>query len=258
MPNTALVTGASAGIGTEFARYHAEKGGDLVIAARRKEALEALKIEIEAEHGVTVHVVPADLGSQKGTEKLMKDVDALGVDVDILINNAGYGGHGSILERDAADDRAMIELNVQTLVALTHHFGAKMAERGSGKILQVGSTAGFMPGPAQATYFTTKAFVNSFSQAVDEELRSKGVTCTVLAPGYVETEFADTAGLRGTGLVARPGATARSVAKIGYDGMRRGQLVVINEKMLDFVLNWITPLLPRRWVLGMVSKMQAK
>ena len=203
-------------------------------------------------------MIQADLGSQKGTDKLIKDVDALGVDVEILINNAGYGGHGSILERDAADDRAMIELNVQSLVSLTHHFGAKMAERGSGKILQVGSTAGFMPGPAQATYFATKAFVNSFSQAVDEELRSKGVTCTVLAPGYVETEFADTAGLRGTGLVARPGATPRSVAKIGYDAMRRGQLVVINEKMLDFMLNWITPLLPRRWVLGMVSKMQSK
>ncbi|MEL6689606.1 MAG: SDR family oxidoreductase [Pseudomonadota bacterium] len=258
MPNTALITGASAGIGTEFARYHAEKGGDLIIAARRKETLEALKAEIEAEHEVTVHVLAADLGSQEGAAKLIKDVDALGVDVDILINNAGFGGHGTIIERDADQDRAMIELNVQTLVALTHHFGGKMAERGHGKILQVGSTAGFMPGPKQATYFATKAFVNSFSQAVDEELRSKGVTCTVLAPGYVETEFADAADLHGTDLVARKGATPRSVAKIGYDAMRRGQLVVINEKMLDFMLNWVTPLLPRRWVLAMVSKMQAK
>ncbi|MEM8591256.1 MAG: SDR family oxidoreductase [Pseudomonadota bacterium] len=258
MPNTALVTGASAGIGTEFARYHAEKGGDLIIAARRAEALETLKKEIEEEHGVAVHVVPADLGTQKGCEKFIAAVDKLGVDVDILINNAGFGGHGTILERDASADRAMIELNVQSLVALTHHFGAKMAERGKGKILQVGSTAGFMPGPEQATYFATKAFVNSFSQAVDQELRSKGVTCTVLAPGYVHTEFAQVAELEGTQLVNQKGATARSVAKIGYDAMRRGQLVVINEKFLDFMLNWITPLVPRRMLLNMVSKMQAK
>ncbi|MEM9436068.1 MAG: SDR family oxidoreductase [Pseudomonadota bacterium] len=259
MANTALITGASAGIGTEFARYHARHGGDLVIAARRAEALEELKKEIEAAHDdVTVHVVPADLGTQAGADKLIADVDALGVDIDILINNAGFGGHGTILERDAASDRAMIDLNVQTLVALTHHFGAKMAERGKGRILNVGSTAGFMPGPGQATYFATKAFVNSFSQAVDQELRAKGVTCTVLAPGYVETEFAKVANLEDTNLVKGGGKSAKSVAKFGYDAMRRGELVVVNEKMLSFLLNWVTPLLPRRTVLKMVDKMQAK
>ena len=257
MPNTALITGASAGIGTEFARYHAQRGGDLIIVARRREALEALKAEFEKEHEVSVHVIAADLGSQAGAEQLIADVDALGVDVEILINNAGYGGHGTILDREASDDRAMIELNVQTLVALTHHFGAKMAERGKGKILQVGSTAGFMPGPGQATYFATKAFVNSFSQAVDHELRPKGVTCTVLAPGYVETEFAKVANLEGTNLV-KNGATPRSVAKIGYDAMRRGELVIINEKMLSFLMNWVVPFMPRRSTLKMVDRMQAK
>ncbi|MEO1705642.1 MAG: SDR family oxidoreductase [Pseudomonadota bacterium] len=257
MPNTALITGASAGIGTEFARYHAQRGGDLIIVARRKETLEALKAEFEKEHEVSVHVIAADLGSQAGAEQLIADVDALGVDVEILINNAGYGGHGTILDREASDDRAMIELNVQTLVALTHHFGAKMAERGKGKILQVGSTAGFMPGPGQATYFATKAFVNSFSQAVDHELRPKGVTCTVLAPGYVETEFAKVANLEGTNLV-KNGATPRSVAKIGYDAMRRGELVIINEKMLSFLMNWVVPFMPRRSTLKMVDRMQAK
>lgn len=257
MPNTALITGASAGIGTEFARYHARRGVDLIIAARRTEALEALKAELEAEHEVTVYVVSADLGTQAGTEAFIAAVDALNVEVEILINNAGFGGHGTILDRDAAADRAMIELNVQTLVALTHHFGGQMAARGTGKILNVGSTAGFMPGPGQATYFATKAFVNSFSQAVGHELRPKGVTCTVLAPGYVETEFAKVADLEGTSLTKR-GSTAKSVAKIGYDAMRRGELVIINEKMLSFGLNWITPLLPRRMMLNMVDKMQAK
>ncbi|MEM1238070.1 MAG: SDR family oxidoreductase [Pseudomonadota bacterium] len=257
MANTALVTGASAGIGTEFARYHASKGGDVIITARRVESLMKLKGEIEAAHGVTVHVIASDLGKPEGTAQLIADVDALGVDVDVLINNAGFGGHGNLIDRDIADERAMIELNVQSLVALTHHFGAKMAARGKGKILNVGSTAGFMPGPDQAVYFATKAFVNSFSQAVDQELRGKGVTCTVLAPGYVETEFAQVANLEGTDLV-KSGATATSVAKHGYDAMMDGKLVTINERGLSFMLNWLTPLLPRRQVLKMVEKMQAK
>lgn len=258
MPNTALVTGASSGIGTEIARYHARKGGDAIIVARREAALLDLKADLEGAHSVRIHVLTADLSTSEGAQKLIADVDALGVPVDILVNNAGSGGHGTILERDASEDRAMIELNVQSLVELTHHFGAKMAERGKGRILNVGSTAGFMPGPSQATYFATKAFVNSFSQAVDQELRSKGVTCTVLAPGYVETEFAKVANLDGTGLTKRGGATAKSVAKIGYDAMRRGELVIINEGMLSFMLNWVTPLLPRRTLLKMVDKMQAK
>ena len=257
MANTALITGASAGIGAEFARYHASKGGDLIIAARREDALLELKKELEAAHGVTVHVVAADLGSPEGTSKFIAAVDALAVDVDILINNAGFGGHGNLIDRDIAAERAMIELNVQTLVALTHHFAAKMAARGKGKILNVGSTAGFMPGPDQAVYFATKAFVNSFSQAVDQELRAKGVTCTVLAPGYVETEFAKVANLEGTDL-AQNGATAESVAKHGYDAMMQGKLVTVNERMLSFLLNWVTPLMPRRSVLKMVERMQAK
>ncbi|MEL6913726.1 MAG: SDR family oxidoreductase [Pseudomonadota bacterium] len=258
MPNTALITGASVGIGAEFARFHARRGGDLVIVARRTEALEALKAELEGAHDVAVHVLTADLATRTGAEQLMADVDALGVDIDILINNAGLGGSGLHIERDAAAERAMIELNVQTLVALTHHFGGQMAARGRGKILNVGSTAGFMPGPRQAVYFATKAFVNSFSQAVDQELRSKGVTCTVLAPGYVETEFAKVADLEGTNLVKQKGDTPQNVARIGYNAMRAGELVSINEKMLGFMLGWIVPLLPRRAVLRMVDRMQAK
>lgn len=258
MSNTALITGASVGIGAEFARYHARRGGDLIIGARREDALLALKSELETAHDVTVHVVPADLGTMEGCDKFITDVDALGLDVEILINNAGFGGHGNHIDRDAGAERGMIELNVQTLVALTHHFGGKMAARGKGRILNVGSTAGFMPGPGQAVYFATKAFVNSFSQAVDHELRPKGVTCTVLAPGYVETEFAKAADLEGTNLVKGGGATAASVAKHGYDAMRRGELVTINEKVLSFMMNWVVPLIPRRQALKMIAKMQSK
>jgi len=258
MSNTALITGASSGIGLELARYHASRGGDVILAARRESALVDLKAELEEKHGITAHVLVADLASDQGAAKLHADVVALGVQVDILINNAGFGGHGKHVERDLDDELSMIDLNVKALVELTHRFGGDMARQGGGKILNVGSTAGFAPGPNQAVYFATKAFVNSFSQAVDHELRAKGVTCTVLAPGYVKTEFAEVANLGGTKLIQQGGATARDVAKHGYDAMMQGKLVTINEAKLSFLLNWIIPFLPRRMVLKLFGDMQEK
>ena len=258
MANTALITGASSGIGKELARYHASKGGDVIITARRDDALQNLKAELEASHGISCHTFALDLGASGGAEALYKQVKDAGLQVNILINNAGFGGHGQHTERNLTEEQAMIGLNVTALVTLTHLFAGDMVKQGGGKILNVGSTAGFMPGPDQAVYFATKAFVNSFSQAIDQELRSKGVTCTVLAPGYVETEFAATANLEGTNLIKGGGATAESVARHGYDAMMSGKLVTINERPLSFMLNWIVPFLPRRQVLKMVAKMQAK
>jgi short-subunit dehydrogenase len=258
MPDIALVTGASSGIGEELARHHAAKGGDVILVARREDQLNALKAEIEAEHGVAAHVITMDLGAPGAAQALYDRVRAAGLDVDVLINNAGFGGQGRFIERDLSRDLAMIGLNVQTLVSLCHLFGADMAARGKGRILNVGSTAGFMPGPLQATYFATKAFVNSFSQALDQELRPQGVTVTVLAPGYVKTEFAKIADLEGTGLAAQRGASARSVARHGYEAMRRGELISVNETMLGLMVNWVIPVAPRRMVLKMVERMQTK
>ncbi|WP_226779781.1 SDR family NAD(P)-dependent oxidoreductase [Oceaniglobus trochenteri] len=258
MTNTALITGASSGIGAAFARLHAEKGGDVVLSARSADALEKLAAELEAEHGIAAHVFPADLGQEGAAQQLYDRVKAAGLKVNILINNAGFGGQGKLTERAVAEDLAMIDLNIKALVVLTHAFGRDMAANGGGKILNVGSTAGFMPGPYQATYFATKAFVNSFSQAVDHELRDQGVTCTVLAPGYVETGFAKAANLEGTGLVKGGGATARSVAEHGYRAMQAGKLVSVNETLLGFVVNWLIPMAPRRMVLKMIEKMQKK
>lgn len=257
MPNTALITGASAGIGAEFARYHASKKGDLILVARREDALNQLRRELQNAYGVKVHVIAQDLGVEGGADALVQAVDKLGTQVDILINNAGFGGHGVHTERDLADEQGMIDLNVKALVTLTHAFGGKMAERGKGRILQVGSTAGMMPGPLQAVYFATKAFVVSYSQAIDHELRGRGVTCTVLAPGYVETEFADRADLAGTDL-AKSGKTPASVAKHGYDAMMDGKLVTVNEWQLSILTQWVIPFLPRRMVLKMIEKMQSK
>lgn len=258
MSKIALITGASSGIGAEFARYHAQRGGDVVLTARSEDKLNALATEIEAEHGVKAHVVAADLGTADGASKLIRQVADAVLQIDILINNAGFGGQGRHIDRNLEDEMQMIDLNVKALVALSHHFGREMSKRAQGRILNVGSSAGFMPGPLQAVYFATKAFVKSFSEALDHELRPQGVTVTVLAPGYVKTAFADRADLHGTQLVAGGGKTPRSVAKYGYDAMFRGELIAINEKQLDFMVNWVIPLLPRRSVLKMIERMQRK
>lgn len=258
MSNIALITGASSGIGAEFARIHARKGGDLVLTARSEAKLKDLAVELETQHGVKVHVFAADLAKPDGPDALIRQVSAAGLEIDILINNAGYGGQGRFIDRPLDDEMAMIDLNAKALVTLSHHFGRDMAKRARGRILNVGSTAGFMPGPLQSVYFATKAFVNSFSQALDHELRPQGVTVTLLAPGYVKTGFADRAGLNGTNLVKGGGKTAASAAKHGYEAMQRGALVTVNEGMLGFMVNWIIPLLPRRVVLTMIERMQRR
>ncbi len=255
MSNTALITGASGGIGAEFARYHAARGGDLIITARRADALNALKSELESAHGITVTVITCDLGAADGADTLYAALN--GAHVDILINNAGFGGHGKFVERALADDLAMIDLNVKSLVSLCHKIGNDMVKAGGGKILNVSSTASYMPGPLQATYFATKAFVSSFSYALAEELGDAGVTVTALEPGYVETDFATRADLGGTPLT-KSGQTPASVAKVGYDAMLKGKINVINEAGLAFQLNWLMPFLPHRAKLKFIRKMQEK
>ena len=152
----------------------------------------------------------------------------------------------------------MIDLNISALVTLSHLFGTDMKARRGGKMLQVSSTAGFLPGPYQAVYYATKAFVTSFSQAIDQELRKDGITSTALCPGLVHTEFVASADLAGTGLANQKGATAASVAKCGYDAMMTGTLIAINEPQLSFMMNWLIPVMPRRMVLKMIEKMQTK
>ena len=256
---TALVTGASAGIGKEIARYHASKGGDVIVVARREEPLQELKTEIEAQNGTKVHVYAADLGTPEDATSLWDRIKADGLTVDYLINNAGFGGHGFFHEQDLDRMLAMVDLNVKSLMTLTHLALREMVARRSGRILNVGSTAGMIPGPLQATYHGTKAFVNSFSQALANEVQDKGVTVTVLAPGAVKTEFFDVADMRGAKGIEDPNiATADDVAKIGYDAMMKGDLVVINDKKLRFMLNWLVPFLPRRKALSMARDFAEK
>lgn len=250
MKKRALVTGASSGIGKELARIHAAQGGDLVIVARRSAALDALKDELEAAHNIHVHCVAADLTDQAAPQQLYDHLREEDIEVDYLLNNAGFGGHGYFHERGWSQDEAMIQLNVAALTELTHLFLPDMIARGSGKILNTASTAGFMPGPLQAVYYATKAYVVSFSQAIDEECRSLGVdvTTTALCPGPVATEFVASGDLSGVD-AWQNAKTPESVARVGYEAMQKGKLIAFNEWKLKLLIDWILPFLPRRTVL---------
>lgn len=257
MGNTALVTGASSGIGAELARLHAAKGGDLVLVARRESALQALKAELENAYGIKATVVVADLALSESAANIFAATEKAGIQIDILINNAGFGGHGKFHERDLAQDQAMMQVNMVSLVNLTHLYLQGMVNRNSGKILHVASTAGFLPGPLQAVYYATKAFVISFSQAIAQELSETNITSTVLCPGAVATGFVTAGDLEGTSLWDNA-ASPESVAECGYTAMMKGELVKINEASLSFMLNWIVPFLPRKIVLKMSQQSMEK
>jgi len=252
----ALITGASSGIGKELARVHAERGGDLVVVARSEDKLQALKSELESAHGVTVHVLTKDLTSPDAAREVYDELKEKGLEVDFLVNNAGFGGRGKFHERAWASDLAMIQLNIVALTALTRFYLPDFVARGSGRVLNVSSTASFMPGPLQAVYYATKAYVTFFSNAVAEELHDTAVTVTALLPGATETEFARVSGMDKTDLFANT-FPAREVAEDGYDGMLRGELNVVSgvtfaQKMMLATV----PLMPRKMMLKQVRQMQ--
>lgn len=257
MSNTALITGASSGIGAELARLHAATGGDLVLVARRVDRLQELKQELEAAHGISVTAIGEDLAAAGAAAKLFAATESAGIQVDVLINNAGFGGHGKFHERPLAREQDMMQLNMVTLTELTHMYLQGMVSRHHGKILNVASTASFMPGPLQAVYYATKAYVLSLSQAIAEELSDTGVTVTALCPGAVATGFVAEANLENVAIFDKA-ATPASVARCGYDAMQKGKLVVINEAKLHFLLNWVIPLLPRKLVLKVSRRMMEK
>lgn len=242
---TALITGASSGIGAELAKVHAEHGGDLVVVARRRENLEALKTELEAAHGVTVHVLPKDLAQAEAPQQIYEEVRALGVTVDYLVNNAGFGYRGFFHKLDWATNEAMIKVNILALAALTRLFVPDMVARHSGRILNLGSMAGFLPGPLHAVYYASKAFVISFSEAIANELRHTGVTVTVLCPGPTQSEFTRSAQMSDVNLT-RTLASTRRVAEAGYDAMLRGKTVIVPGLANKITAHGLLRLSPRR------------
>ncbi|MCG9729373.1 SDR family oxidoreductase [Shewanella sp. Isolate13] len=248
MTNTALITGASSGIGLELAKIHASKGGNLILVARSESKLNNLKTELENQYGIQVTVIALDLSQPSSAQELFEQTEARSLQVDTLINNAGFGGHGKFHERSLVHEQAMMQVNMVTLTNLTHLYLKGMVERKQGKILNVSSTASFMPGPLQAVYYATKSYVTSFSQAVAEEVKDNGVTVTALCPGTVATGFVEAGNLEGVD-AWKNAKTPSSVAECGYNGMEKGELVAFNEPSLKFMLNWIIPFLPRKLVL---------
>lgn len=256
MKKIALITGASSGIGKEFAKIHAEKGGDLVIIARSEDKLNTLKTELESEHNINVIVIAKDLTDENATQEIYDELKAANIQIDYLINNAGFGGIGRFDKRDLQKDLAMIQLNISALTALTHHFLQDFVTRNKGKILNVSSTASLMAGPYQAVYYATKAYVTSFSNAVAEELRDTNITVTALMPGATETDFGKTSGMDKTELFENT-ASPREVAEDGYNAMLNGDLDVISGlTFLQKIMMKILPFIPKKMLLKRIGDMQ--
>jgi short-subunit dehydrogenase len=224
---TALITGASAGLGREFAKLAAQDGHDLVLVARRRSRMDELASELGAAHGVGITVIDADLGDRATPLQIVDRVQAAGLQIDILINNAGFGSHGAFAEAELARQLEMVDVNVRALIELCHLFLPGMLARRRGRILNIASLAGFVPGPMMATYYASKAFVLSFTEALATELQGTGVTATASCPGPTATEFGTVSRNEATNLFRRNAATAVSVARHGYKAMLAGQVVAI-------------------------------
>jgi len=218
----ALITGASAGLGVEFARQLSKRGHRLVLAARRKDRLEALAKELGNARAIAI-----DLSKSGSAAKLLADLEAAGEQVEILVNNAGFGLIGRFAELDAKRERQMIDLNVGTLTDLCRAVAPALIKRKSGGIINVASTAAFQPGPNMAVYFATKAYVLSFTEALHEELKPHGVQVSALCPGPTRTEFGEVAGFGGNGMFDRVAMESPEVVAAGLDGLDRNRAVVV-------------------------------
>jgi hypothetical protein len=241
----ALVTGASSGLGADFARELAARGCPVVLVARREERLKRLAEEIGERHRVDARVVALDLGTPEGPAALHARVRDLGLAIDVLVNNAGFGVHGRFLDIPWERERAMLELDVLSLVHLTKLFTRDMVARGFGHVLQVASIGAFQPSPTYATYSAAKSFVASFSEALAWELRGSGVSVTVVSPGVTATEFLDVAGQRRTLYQRLTMMESPAVARAGVRAMLSRRRHVV-PGLGNALTAWSMRLLPRR------------
>ena len=226
---TALVTGASSGIGEAFARELARRGMDLILVARSADRLSEIAGELSAQHGVRVEVLPSDLSEPGAAQRLLQEVERRGLAVHMLINNAGFGTHGRFEDLDSEREQQEIRLNIAALVDLTHAFAPAMLARGGGAVINVASLAGYQPIPYMAVYGATKAFVISFSAALAEEYRGRGLRVLALCPGATATNFFN---VTGEGAVSASGMrTSEQVVATGLRALERGQSVVLDGRL---------------------------
>jgi len=223
MGKTALVTGASSGLGLELAKLFARDGHDLVVVARRRDHLEALATRLAAEHGVAARVIAEDLADPVAPRRIFEELRERRIEVEFLVNSAGFGTSGPFAASDLERELAMVQVNATSLMHLTRLFLPAMIARRSGRILNLGSTAGFQPGPGMAIYYATKAFVNSFTEALGYELRGTGVTATVSCPGATATEFGQISGNAESRLFHLGTTSAGFVAAHAYRAMMKGK-----------------------------------
>ncbi|HQR36900.1 MAG TPA: SDR family oxidoreductase [Blastocatellia bacterium] len=253
---TALITGASGGIGADLAELFARDGFDLVLVARSRGKLDEIGARLAAEHGIRAVSIEADLSAADAPERIAAAVQSEGLTIDALINNAGFGLYGPFAETDLSRELEMIALNVTALTHLTKLFLPGMLERRKGWIMNVASTAAFQPGPLMAVYYATKAYVLSFSEALHRELSGSGVAVSALCPGPTATGFVDAAGMHKSKLFKRAVVmSSMDVATIGYRGLMRGKSVVVTGWM-NKVNILAGRLSPRGIVTWVVMKMQ--
>lgn len=246
-----LITGASGGIGYDLAKLAAADGKNLILVARSAEKLDQIAQELGKNKSSEILVIAVDLSNESGVDQLISEISTKSLHVDTLINNAGFGDFGDFAKADLAKNLEMIRLNISALTQLSHSVLQGMLKSGKGHIMNVASTAAFMPGPGMSVYYASKAYVLSFSEALTRELKGTGVSVTTLCPGPTDTGFASAAGL-GKSLLHRllPAATSAEVAKAGYKAMLIGKAVVIPGFM-----NKMSALTPRFSPRSMVRNM---
>jgi uncharacterized protein len=252
---TALITGASSGIGWELAYLFARAGYNLVLVARSGERLAELAADLKSKHSVSARALVKDLSVPNAAREIYDELRSDGVRVDALVNNSGFGNFGKFAKTDLKNEQEMIAVNVVNLVEMTKLFLPGMLERKHGRILNVASTAGFQPGPYMAIYYASKAFVLSFTEAVAEENRGTGVTVTCLCPGVTKTNFHTRANIPVPKVPLGTSMDVKTVARIGFEAMLRGQTTVI-PGLQNKLLTMVVRLSPRTQVVKLVRRIQ--
>lgn len=257
-PKTALITGASGGIGFDLARIFAENGYDLVLVSRSREKLLELADHVRRMFGREAHVLPKDLSEPFAPEEIYREIVRRRLEIDVLVNNAGYGILGPLAYTDKRDQLGLLQVNVVSLLHLTRLFLPGMLQRGRGRILNIASTAGFQPGPLMANYYASKAYVLSFSVALSQEVRGTGVSVSVLCPGPTPTGFQQRAGIRRQVGIRRLAALdSLAVARIGFEGLMAGKGVIV-PGLLNKIGTFLVRLAPLELVARTVMKFQSR
>ncbi len=258
MKKTALITGASGGIGLELAKIHASKGDNLVLIARNDTKLQELKTDLEKQYQVDVFIIIKDLSLPNAAHEVYDEVDQKGIQIDFLINNAGFGDFGLFYETEWEKEHRMIELNITTLAQFTKLYLKEMIKRNSGKIMNVASTAAFQPGPTMAVYYATKAFVLHFTEAIANEVSGSNVTITAFCPGATATGFQSVAAMEESKLVkGKKLPSSGVVAAYGYKAMMKGKTVAIHGFM-NRIMATSVRFMPRKVVTTITRSVQDK